>query len=141
MPSATCQVDIDAPPGRVMEVITDFPSYPQFLPEIEEAEVVSATPGSWEVRFVLRLIRRMEYTLRLSRDEDRHLAWTLVTGIFRSNDGSWVLEPVDGGARTRATYTIDLVMDVFIPRAIVNSLVGENLPATLARFKARAEAR
>jgi ribosome-associated toxin RatA of RatAB toxin-antitoxin module len=141
MPSARCRVDIDAPPGRVMEVITDFPAYPSFLPEIEEAEVVSATPGNWEVRFVLRLIRRMEYTLRLERDEDRRLSWTLVTGIFRSNDGGWELEPIDGGARTRATYAIDLVMDVFIPRTIVNSLVGESLPATLARFKARAEAR
>ncbi|MBN1334426.1 MAG: SRPBCC family protein [Deltaproteobacteria bacterium] len=139
MPSARCRVEIDAPPARVMEVITDFPAYPRFLPEIEEAEVVSATPESWEVRFVLRLIRRMEYTLRLSRDEDRLLQWSLVAGIFRSNDGSWELEPMDGGARTRATYAIDLVMDVFIPRAIVNSLVGESLPATLARFKARAE--
>ncbi len=141
MPSARCRVEVDAPPARVMEVITDFPSYPSFLPEIEEAEVVSATPGAWEVRFVLRLIRRLEYTLRLSREEDRRLEWTLVTGIFRSNDGGWELEPLDGGQRTAATYTIDLVMDVFIPRAIVNSLVGENLPATLERFRARAEGR
>jgi len=125
-----------------MEVLTDFAAYPSFLPEIEEVEVVTSGQASWEVRFVAQVIRRLEYTLRLERADDRELSWTLVSGLFASNDGCWELEAAgdEGQPCTRTSYTIDLVLGLFVPQALVNSLVGESLPATLERFKQRVEA-
>lgn len=143
MPSARKSIEMNASPAAVMAVITDFAAYPDFLPEIRSVELLSAEPDRWDVRFHAHVIRPLQYTLRLQREGDTRLSWTMLDGIFTSNDGAWELEPLepsgDGAARTRATYGIDLVLGVFVPQALVNSLVGESLPATLARFEERVE--
>lgn len=143
MPSATERIEMQAAPAAIMAVLTDFAAYPSFLPEIRRAEVLSASDGVWEVRFHAHVIRPFQYTLRLERHGDDRLVWTMLDGLFTSNDGSWeleVLEPVDGRPCTRVTYRIDLVLGVFVPQALVNSLVGVSLPATLARFQERVAA-
>lgn len=141
MPHAKHRVEIDAPPARVMDVLTDFASYPAFLPGMEAAEVLRQAPGSWEVRFRLRLIRELGYTLRLSRREDRELSWTLLEGVFRSNEGRWTLTPLDHGSRTLAEYEIDVAVGIFVPGNLVRSLVEVSLPETLSAFKAEIERR
>ena len=141
MPSARQSIEVDATPERIMAVLTDFEAYPHFLPEIEQVEHIRAEGDSWEVRFHAHVIRPLQYTLRLERRGVERLCWTHVSGLFTSNDGSWELEPLEseGSPRTRATYTIDLVLGVFVPQALVNSLVGVSLPDMLGRFKERAE--
>ncbi|MFH1468500.1 MAG: SRPBCC family protein [Pseudomonadota bacterium] len=141
MPSARQHIEIDAAADRVMAVLTDFPAYPQFLPEIERIEVLESGLDRWDVRFHANVFRPFQYTLRLERGSPLRLSWAMLSGLFTSNDGSWDLEQVvgEGAVRTRATYSIDLVLGLFVPQTLVNSLVGVTLPATLARFKARIE--
>jgi len=122
-----------------MAVITDFAAYPEFLPEMMESTVLSAAPGEWTVRFAVRIIRRIEYTLRLVQESDTRLRWSLVSGMFQANSGGWELSPLDGGARTRAAYELDLDVGMFVPGSVMKTLVEVNLPATLSAFKARAE--
>jgi ribosome-associated toxin RatA of RatAB toxin-antitoxin module len=141
MPAQRQQIDIDASPERVMGVITDFAAYADFLPEMQSVDVLRHAPGEWEVRFTVRVIRELTYTLRLVQPSPERLEWTLVEGAFKSNDGGWALEPLDGGARTRATYEIDLQVGMFVPGNIVRSLTQRSLPETLGRFKAEAERR
>ena len=141
MPSARRQVDIDASPDILMDVIRDFTSYPTFLPEMEQARILSSEESAWEVFFCVRVIRRLEYTLRLVQEGPLDLRWSLVEGAFTRNDGSWKLEPLDGGKRTRATYSIELQVGMFVPGNIVRSLVQRTLPATLDLFKQEAERR
>jgi ribosome-associated toxin RatA of RatAB toxin-antitoxin module len=134
---------MNATAAAVMAVLTDFAAYPEFLPEIRAVEVLSAQDALWEVRFHAHVIRPFQYTLRLERHGETRLSWSMIDGLFTSNDGAWELEtlpPADaGGPRTSVTYGIDLVLGVFVPQALVNSLVGESLPATLARFEERVE--
>ncbi len=141
MPSARQSIEIDATPEQVMAVLTDFRAYAEFLPEIEAVEVVSARDGVWEVCFHAHVIRPLQYTLRLEQHGVQRLSWSHLGGLFTSNDGSWELDPVQGddGPRTHATYAIDLVLGVFVPQALVNSLVGVSLPDMLGRFKERVE--
>lgn len=146
MPATQRSIDIDVPPSAVMAVICDFASYPRFLPDTEEATVLRTEPaGRWTVRFAVRIIRRIEYTLLLERHEGpgatQRLTWSLVEGAFKANNGGWVLEPLDGGTRTRATYTLDLDIGMFVPGSVLKTLLEHNLPATLEAFKARAEGR
>jgi coenzyme Q-binding protein COQ10 len=141
MPSARQSIEIEAGLDDVMAVLTDFEAYPAFLPEILAVEPLSGGDGRWEVRFHAHVIRPFQYTLQLERRGRTHLVWTMTEGIFTSNDGAWELEELEVAEgeppRTRATYSIDLVLGVFVPQALVNSLVGESLPATLERFAAR----
>jgi ribosome-associated toxin RatA of RatAB toxin-antitoxin module len=143
MPAAQRSIDVDVAPSALMAVLVDFAKYPTFLADMEEAVVLrgepTAAPSVWTVKFSVRIIRRLSYTLRLERDGDRALRWTLVEGMFRSNNGGWTLEPLDGGARTRATYALDVDIGMFVPGSVSKTLLEHNLPATLAAFKARAE--
>ncbi len=139
MPAATSTVDFAVPPALLMRVITDFSAYPRFIPEMEEAVVLVDEGDAWTVRFAVRMIRRLEYTLRLVRESDLRLSWTRVEGVFRANDGSWDLEPRDEGRATRAVYRVDLDLGMFVPGSVMKTLVEVHLPATLAAFKLRAE--
>lgn len=140
MPSSVQNITIQTTPAEMMAVITDFASYPDFLPEMERAEVLLAEPGAWEVRFTVRVIRQLSYTLRLVQLDPLTLQWSLLEGVFRSNDGGWSLAARSEGGTT-ATYRIDVQMGMFVPGNIVNSLVERGLPQTLRRFKGEAERR
>lgn len=139
MPAAQRSIVIDVPPAELMKVIVDFASYPRFLADMQEATVLRTEPGVWTVRFAVKIIRRLEYTLRLVKESDTKLRWTMVEGVFKSNTGGWDLEPVDGGAKTKATYTLDLDIGMFVPGSVMKTLLEHNLPATLQAFKERAE--
>lgn len=139
MPKAVITADIDVTPALLMGVITDFARYPEFIGDMEESVILRRDADEWTVRFVLRVIRRLEYTLTLVRHSDLHLTWALVEGVFKANTGAWRLEPLDDGARTRATYELELDLGMFVPGSVMKTLVERNLPAMMAAFKARAE--
>ena len=148
MSRARLEVEIDAPAGVVMAVVTDFERYPAFLPWMQAAAVLRhehpapGDPGeAWEVRFQVEVIRPLVYTLRLEREGVSALRWSLVEGVFRANDGAWLLAPLDEGRRTLATYEIELQTGSFVPTHILRSLVGRDLPELLQRVKAEAERR
>lgn len=140
MPVAQRSIEIDVPPAALMRVICDFAAYPRFLPDMVDVTVLRAEPTRWTVKYALRIIRRVEYTLDHVREGDTRLRWALVEGAFKSNNGGWELEPLDGGTRTRATYTLDIDIGMFVPGSVLKTLLEQNLPATLAAFKRRAEA-
>ena len=54
MPSATREIEINVPPDVLMSVITDFESYPEFIPEMVSARVVRQHGDTWEVAFGIR---------------------------------------------------------------------------------------
>ncbi len=141
MPAARRTIEIDASPERVMEVITDFAAYPRFLPDMRAVEVLESGADRWVARFTLHVIRDLVYTLELTRPDPLRLSWSQVEGVFSANDGGWELEPLDEGRRTRATYTLDVRVGMFVPGSIVRSLLDQSLPDTLARFKDEAERR
>ncbi|MFZ5481849.1 MAG: type II toxin-antitoxin system RatA family toxin [Myxococcota bacterium] len=141
MPTARRSIDVDVPPAALMRVITDFASYPRFLTDMEEATVLRSEPGDWTVKFAVRIIRRIEYTLRLRQLSETRLRWSLVEGAFKSNDGGWELDALDGGTRTRATYELSIDLGMFVPGSVLKTLLEHNLPATLEAFKRRAEKR
>lgn len=141
MPEVSSTIEVSVSPDKLMAVITDFAAYPSFLPEMLAVDVLRARPPEWEVRFTLRLIRPLLYTLHLTQPDPLHLRWTLVEGVFQHNSGEWSLSPLDDGLRTRATYSLDLAVAIFVPGNLVRSLTDRSLPEMLARFKAEAEQR
>ena len=141
MPVARHEIEIDVSPESVMAVITDFDSYPRFLPEMQSCEIVRATADEWDVLFTVKIVKRLKYTLRLRKVSDLEVRWSLVDGVFKSNEGSWELTPLSDGTRTYAAYSIDLQVGMFVPSNIMKSLVERSLPDTVSRFKAEAEAR
>jgi ribosome-associated toxin RatA of RatAB toxin-antitoxin module len=141
MPVAQRTVLVKVPPDRFMAVVTDFAAYPRFLPEMEEATVLRHEGDVWVVKFAVRVVRRLEYTLRLERLSPTRLRWSLVEGAFKANNGGWDLAPAAGGAHTQANYEIALEIGMFVPGSVLKTLVESSLPATLEAFRREAEAR
>lgn len=141
MPAARQSIDINVPPEKVMAVITDFAAYPRFVPEMLESTVLRRDGAAWVVKFAVRVVRRIDYTLRLEQVGVTQLRWSLVEGTFRANNGGWDLAPLDGGSRTHADYFIDLDVGMFVPGSVMKTLVEKSLPSTLAAFKGEAERR
>lgn len=140
MPAARTTFEVDAPPAVLMGVILDFAHYPQFVADMLEATVLRHEGDEWTVRFAILVIRRLEYTLQLTRTGEHTVSWSLVEGVFRANTGGWTLTPLDGGARTQAEYHVELDLGMFVPGSVMKTLIERSLPATMECFKRRAEA-
>jgi hypothetical protein len=99
------EVEIDATPDRVWEVLTDFAAYQDWNPFIVEA-AGRAVPGA-RLELRMRLSGRRPTTLRpevLEADPARRLRWlgrVLVPGVF-DGEHTFTIEPA-GQARARLT--------------------------------------
>ena len=134
-------VDFDVPPDRVYALITNFESYPGFVPNQSGATVLSQEQDQWRVRFELKVARTLSYVLDLKGVPNKSLRWTLVEGdMMRTNEGGWRLEALEGG-RTRATYEFEVALKGFVPRSVSRLLMERTLPANMQAFKAEAERR
>jgi uncharacterized membrane protein len=114
--ATTSSIDIAAPPERVMAVIADFESYPEWAEQVKSVEVLE--PGAdgppARVRFTMDAGPiKDSYTLDYTWAGDgRAVSWTLVKGqMQKAQDGSYTLT---GGA-TSTTVTYSLAVDLNIP--------------------------
>ena len=133
-------IAIRAPLETVFKTITDFESYPDFLPEIHFAEIESKRGHSLEATFKVSLLKEVEYTLHFMLKPTHEIRWKLKkSNWLKKNSGCWVLTALEPGL-TDAQYRLDLEVGFWVPQSLIRSLVEKNLSLTLQRFKKRAEA-
>ena len=107
---------IEADPGTVMDVIADIGSYPEWVSEYKETEVLEADDEGYPLtaRLVLEAAV-LKDTMVLAYDwpADRaSVTWTLVSStLLRALDGAYRLSPKGSG--TEVTY--ELSVDLMIP--------------------------
>ena len=109
-------IDIDADPGTVMEVIADIASYPEWVKEYTETEVLETDDdGNPKVaRLVLdAAVLKDTMVLRYEWPADRSsVRWSLVSSaLLKALDGAYLLRPKGSG--TEVTY--ELSVDLMIP--------------------------
>lgn len=108
-------IRIDAPKARVMEVIADFPAYPQWVQGMKKVEVVKdgSDGRADQVHFLLEATPiKDEYTLGYDWQGDDAVHWSLVDGkMLTAMTGSYELS--DSGDGTEVVYK--LAVDIAIP--------------------------
>jgi ribosome-associated toxin RatA of RatAB toxin-antitoxin module len=111
----TSSIIVDAPAAAVMDVIADFPAYPEWAQGMKSAEVLEsgAEGRGTKVHFVLEAAPIKDaYTLGYVWDGDKSVTWTLVEGkMLKAMEGAYVLRP--SGSGTEVTYR--LAVDLSIP--------------------------
>ncbi|MEE2787162.1 MAG: SRPBCC family protein [Myxococcota bacterium] len=141
MKTVTQTVDIDVTPERFYTLLTDFESYPDFVPNQSSVALMSVSENRWRVQFELSVVRKLKYTLDLVGVPGQSLKWYLVEGdMMKTNTGGWTLESLESGG-TRAHYEIDVTFAGFVPRSVARTLIERTLPSNLAAFKREAERR
>lgn len=139
MPGATISVTIHTPAKVVYNVLTDFEKYPEFLDEMREVNTIEKTAKTAQVEFVIKVIKRIRYTLDYKLTPNKKIVWHFVEGdTFKDCKGSWTLKETKKGV-TEATYHVEVDFGLFVPKKITEMLVGRNLPNLMRSFKNRAE--
>ena len=106
---------IDADPRTVMDVIADIASYPEWVSEYTEAEVLEVDDAGWPVvaRLVLdAAVLRDTMVLRYEWPPDRaSVRWSLVSStLLKALDGAYLLTPNGSGTDVTYELSVDLLM-------------------------------
>lgn len=107
---------IDSDPGTVMDVIADIGSYPEWVSEYTETEVLESDAEGYplQARLVLEAaVLKDTMVLKYVWPADRRsVRWSLVSSaLLKSLDGTYRLTP--NGSGTDVTY--ELAVDLMIP--------------------------
>ena len=112
----TSSIVVDAPASAVMEVIADFPAYPEWAQGMKSAEVLEtgADGRGTQVHFELEASPIKDaYTLGYVWKGDESVTWELVEGkMLKAMEGAYVLTS-RGATSTEVTYR--LAVDLSIP--------------------------
>jgi hypothetical protein len=139
---------IDSPPKAVFKVLGDLERYKEIMPSTEESKVV-AEEENGKVRHFYTVINppmvsRRDYCIRIVDESDwkdgkgflkthwkpSEKAPPVKDGTVRvtTNEGSWLLEPVEDGKKTRATYYLFTDPGGSVPAWIANKANSSTIP-------------
>ncbi|MGI5270683.1 SRPBCC family protein [Nonomuraea sp. CA-218870] len=109
-------ITVDADRARVMAVIADLPSYPEWAGQVKSAEVLTSTPDGRPatVRFVLDAgVISDTYTLAYTWHDDQSVTWRVIEPgkMVAELDGSYLL--AETGRGVEVTY--ELAVDLAVP--------------------------
>lgn len=119
--------------------ITDYESYPEFVDGCVGCQVKKRKGNTAVVDYKVNKLKEFSYTLEHKETPKKRVEWKMIEGeLFKSNDGSWEIKD-RGKDGLEVTYELEVGFPLFVPKAIVNSLVATSLPEMLAAFEARAK--
>jgi hypothetical protein len=134
---STAEVEIDAPPQAVWEVLTDFQNWPHWNPDVKSMSFAGPlAPGS-EFRWkagpgtILSTLERIE--------PPRYIAWrgrTLTIDAYHE----WWLEPRDGGTHVRTQESFYGLVARLLRRMLQKTL-DKSFADGVERLKLEAERR
>ncbi|MGI9018406.1 MAG: SRPBCC family protein [Euzebya sp.] len=132
---------VDAAPGAVYDVVGDFESYPQWLEQFKEAEVLVTRDDGWaqKVRYVLSTMGISLGMTLVYTYTDTRVEWVLESGdMMTRNDGSY--DMVDNGdGTTTLTYELVVETNVPLPSIVRKSIAKKTVSDSLKAIKQRAE--
>ncbi len=106
---------IDADPATVMDVIADIGSYPEWVSEYKETEVLEADEQGYPK--VARLVLDaavLKDTMVLAYEwppDHKSVRWSLVSSsLLRALDGAYLLSPKGSGTDVTYELSVDLVI-------------------------------
>ena len=134
--------DIHGTAAEVMAVVADFEAYPEWVPNLEEVEVVARDRRGRGTKVAFRLGTpwgEQSYTLAYRyRPKDAGVDWTYVQGTLRDLAGSYTLEPTDDGT-TRVTYRLEVALGKAIPSFLMRQAAKQIVRSALGDLKRRVE--
>lgn len=131
---------MDVPLDALWDVITDYAGYPEFVEGLQSLKITKKDGKDTYAEYVVNMFgKKVVYTLKHTENPKKGLKWTMVEGeFFKSNDGSWELK-AKGDDKVEATYSVDVGFPLLVPKAIVNTLTGTQLPSMMKAFEDRAK--
>lgn len=109
--------------AEMFALVTDVPSYPQFLPWCDQASVLDQSAEGMTAKVGISMAGLSQsFTTRNLHEQDRKVSLTLVDGPFSRLDGHWDFHPVGGGSERACK--VDLTLRYDFDSATLSALVG-----------------
>jgi uncharacterized membrane protein len=127
-------VVVDAPPAQVYALVTDYARWPSILSDVRSVKVERGGRNDARVRFRSHALEN-EVTVQFNNVPGHAIRFKGVKGPPGGRaSGSYVLEPVEGGRRTRVVAS--LYMDVV---GVPSVFVSDSKIARMREAKLRAD--
>jgi carbon monoxide dehydrogenase subunit G len=135
-------IEIEAPASEIMEVISDYPAYPEWS-DVAAAEVLENGEDGRPTRVAFKVSQMgfdAEYTLAYEyAPDDGGVSWTTVeaSGALKDVQGEYVLEAQ--GDSTRVTYRMAAELAMPVPGIIRRQGEKRVVKTALEGLKKRVE--
>jgi ribosome-associated toxin RatA of RatAB toxin-antitoxin module len=136
--------EVRATPAEVMAVVADFESYPDWVGNLEQVEVLARDRRGRGTRVAFRLrtpLGEQAYTLAyryLARNAG--VSWTYVEGTLDDLAGAYDLETTGDGT-TRVTYRLEVAIGTPLPGLVKRQAAKQIVRSALSDLKRRVESR
>ena len=133
---------VDAPPSEIWKTIMDHNHFAEFMPSLEECKI-EENIGKSRLVFYHVKIRWIDirYHLRLHYDQEQwHVDYYLDKAFphdIADTQGTWDLEPLYNGKRTKVTYSVYIDSGRFVPGFIERALAKRQLPEVVGNVRNR----
>ncbi len=137
--------DIDAPPDVVLRVLTDYGSHPKWVHGLSVSRVLDKQDRSLDVyqRLHLPMLDDRDFAMHVEwkgSGDEREIHFATMNakcpappdkGVVRVplHEGSWHLEPIDGGRRTHAVYRFRMELGGSLPMWMARGRAAKDVPA------------
>lgn len=145
--------DIDAPPDVVLKVLTDYASHPKWVHGLTVSQVLDKQPAGLDVyqRLHLPMLDDRDFAMHVTwkqRGAGREIDFQTINdkcpappekGVTRVpvHEGSWLLEPLDGGRRTHAVYRFRMELGGSLPMWMARGRAAKDVPALFEAIRAQ----
>ncbi len=141
--SSTQSLTMNAEPSAIMDVIADFPAYPEWTGAVKSVEITDpgTTGRARRVRFgldagVIKDTYELEYTWARN---GLSVSWELVIGqLQKAQHGSYTLRPM--GRSTEVTYSLTVQLNVPLVGPLRRKAERTIMDTALKELRKRVEA-
>ena len=136
--------ELKASAEALYKVVTDYESYPRWLPEFKEARVIKRDGDTVDVEFTFAIpLKKIRYSIRVVHTPaELTTSWTFLGGdIVDDTVGGWRFEKIDDKTTRvhyRAGVSVNVPMSKGIVNRVANLLTGTTLPRTFKNLEERA---
>ncbi|MDH3431845.1 MAG: SRPBCC family protein [Gammaproteobacteria bacterium] len=152
------QTEIDVEAARIFAVITDFDNWADFMPNVQESEIIDRSERvEWVyLRFRAPFIKDRSFVSEVTVEEkingvERYfMKWQLADErtqklnikniiVPKSNTGYWDLRPIGDGAKTSVTYCLHADPGGNVPNWMINFANAQIAPKVFRAVRQQAQ--
>lgn len=132
-------IDIAAPRERVWRVMTDCARLPRLMSNstcrVVSGDIQSGSDVREQVSAGNMIFPTMHNVVRSDYTPYSLLRFRRTGGDFRTLEGEWRLEPINGGAGTRVIYVNRLAVNLPIPAPLMREGMRRDVPRMLMNLR------
>jgi ribosome-associated toxin RatA of RatAB toxin-antitoxin module len=142
-PRIVARAVMDMPAKKIWAVVSDCAHYKDRMPRVAASELVKKEGNVHTCKvtiampFPLSNLTGVTSAVHTETETAMSRKWTLVSGDYTANEGSWEVKALDGG-QSLVVYTIHAEPKTSVPEWIRESAQKKTLPEMFERVKTEA---